>query len=214
MKIKYLGHSCIEIIGKHHIVIDSDFTKAPEPNVDFILTTHAHRDHIGRLCEIPTGLILASPDVCTIARDMGVSSDRLHPVTVGDTIANIRVLEGFSRVGGGGYSFFHLLFRWRLPDPGGTPLSFLVEDKLSLLHIGDAFDFDLEVQADILCLPWRKSPFFPEQYKHRIVAMSNQISNRYVISIHHDLPGTEANPAEIAPLIKSELLFGSEWFFE
>jgi L-ascorbate metabolism protein UlaG (beta-lactamase superfamily) len=64
MKIRFLGHSCIEIIGYRHIVIDPDFTTEPEPGVEYICVTHGHQDHIGRLAEIPTGVMVASPDVC------------------------------------------------------------------------------------------------------------------------------------------------------
>lgn len=55
MKIRFLGHSCIEIIGYRHIVIDPDFTTEPEPGVEYICVTHGHQDHIGRIAEIPTG---------------------------------------------------------------------------------------------------------------------------------------------------------------
>ena len=36
MKIRFLGHSCVEIVGKHHILIDPDFTRDPLPNVEYI----------------------------------------------------------------------------------------------------------------------------------------------------------------------------------
>ena len=46
MKVRYLGHSCVEIIGRHHILIDPDFTREPELGVEFICITHAHDDHL------------------------------------------------------------------------------------------------------------------------------------------------------------------------
>ena len=57
--------------------------------------------------------------------------------------------------------FFYILFRWRLPEPGGTPLSFLIEDEATVLHIGDAYEVELDLTPDILCLPWRTTPFGP-----------------------------------------------------
>lgn len=54
MKVHFLGHSCIEIIGYRHIVIDPDFPTEPESSVEFISVTHGRQDHIGRLAEIPT----------------------------------------------------------------------------------------------------------------------------------------------------------------
>ena len=92
MKVRYLGHSCVEIVGRYHILIDPDFTRDPEPSVECILGTHAHNDHIGRVAEVPTGLVLAAPDVCDIAARMGTSQERSRPVAPGDQIANIRVL--------------------------------------------------------------------------------------------------------------------------
>ena len=34
MKIRFLGHSCIEIMGLHHILIDPDFIREPEKGVE------------------------------------------------------------------------------------------------------------------------------------------------------------------------------------
>jgi len=48
MKIRYLGHSCVEIIGKHHILIDPDFTRDPLPDVEFICVSHAHKRSHGK----------------------------------------------------------------------------------------------------------------------------------------------------------------------
>lgn len=211
--MRFLGHSCVEIIGRTHILIDPDFTRWPKPGVEFILVTHAHRDHIGRIAEIPTGIVLAAADVCEIAVALGVPNERLHPVKAGDSLANIDILEGFSKVGGLTYNFFHYLFRGRFPDMGGTPLSFLVKDSIKLLHIGDAHECKLAVSPDILCLPWRTSPYWPKRYKQAVGAMANSIVPHYVLPIHHDLPGTEADPAEIKNWVKAEVLSGTEWKF-
>ena len=71
MRIRYLGHSCVEILGRHHILIDPDFTRDPEPGVEYICVTHAHKDHIGRAVDVPGGILLASADVCEIAVSLG-----------------------------------------------------------------------------------------------------------------------------------------------
>ena len=86
MKIRFLGHSCVEIVGKHHILIDPDFTRDPLPNVEYICVSHAHKDHIGKVAQIPTGIVVASRDVCDIASPMGVPPSGLQPVTVGERI--------------------------------------------------------------------------------------------------------------------------------
>jgi len=211
MKVRYLGHSCIEIIGKNHILIDPDFTREPEKGVEYILVSHAHRDHIARIAEIPTGIVIASEDVCDIAFDLGVSRDRLFPVSVGDQIENIRVLPGFSMVGGFIYSLFYFLFRWRLPDPGGIPLSFIIEDEITILHIGDAHKVALDITPDILCVPWRTTPFGPQKYKNQIATMVRKFSPKYIIPIHFDIEGMEADTNELYEITTCKILDGNGW---
>ncbi|MFW5898493.1 MAG: MBL fold metallo-hydrolase [Candidatus Saliniplasma sp.] len=45
MKVRWLGNSCIEIFGDHHILIDPNFLVEPEKNPDLVLVTHEHDDH-------------------------------------------------------------------------------------------------------------------------------------------------------------------------
>ena len=111
LRIRYLGHSCVEIVGKAHIVIDPDFARPPEPDIEYICATHAHLDHLGRVAELGSGQVLASASVCRIAEQMGVPRSRLHPVKPGDTVGNIRVLPGYSIVGGLKYMAMKLLFK-------------------------------------------------------------------------------------------------------
>jgi len=211
MKVRFLGHSCIEIIGQHHILIDPDFTRDPEPGVEYICITHAHKDHIGRVAAVPTGLVVAAPDVCEIAAGMGAPRQRLKPVVPGEQIANIQILPGYSRTNDPVYTFFYVLFRRRMPDRGGTPMSFLVNDACTLLHIGDAHEAPLPVTPDILCLPWRKTPFRPKRYQELLIRLAVQFGAPYVLPIHHDLPHTEADPADLRGRLKAEILDGPSW---
>ena len=211
MKIRYLGHSCVEILGKHHILIDPDFTRNPLPDVEYICVSHAHKDHIGKVAQIPTGMVLASQDVCNIALKMGVPSSRLQPVTAGERIENIDILPGFSVVKDPVYFMVSLFFRFKFPDPGGTPLSFLIHDDSEILHIGDAHQFPPEIHPDILCLPWRTSPVGPERYKSVVIEMAKKMAVPYILPIHYDLDGTEANPNELISRIDSVILNGEYW---
>jgi len=211
VKVRFLGHSCIEIKGKFHLVIDPDFTREPDEDVEYILISHAHRDHIARVAEIPTGKVIAAANVCEIAHQYGVPKDRLVPVSVGDRIGNISVYKGFSKVNDPIYALIYFLFRRRFPDPGGTPLSYLIEDEASLLHLGDAHEADLDLSPDILCLPWREAPFGAKKYKKKIFKMANQFSAKYVIPVHHDLAGTEADAAELQEGLQANLLDGAGW---
>ncbi|HWR65768.1 MAG TPA: MBL fold metallo-hydrolase [Bellilinea sp.] len=211
MKIRYLGHSCVEILGKHHILIDPDFTHPPLPDVEFICVSHAHKDHIGKIASVSSGLILAAPDVCEIAHKMGIPASRLKPVKAGEQIENIKILPGFSAVKDLMYIVVNLFFRFRLPDPGGTPLSFLIQDEADLLHIGDAHEAPLTVRPDILCLPWRTTPFGSKRYKSSLIRTAKQFDAPYILPIHFDLPGTEASPLEIRERISATVLIGENW---
>ncbi len=212
MKIRYLGHSCVEIVGRHHILIDPDFTRSPLPDVEYICVSHAHKDHLGKVVQIPTGIVLASQDVCEIASKIGVPSSRLQPVTVGERIENIEIMPGFSVVKDPVYFIISLLFRFKIPDLGGTPLSFLVHDDADLLHIGDAHQFPPEIHPDILCLPWRTSPIGPDKYKSVVIEMAKRMTVPYILPIHYDLHGSEANPNELISRIDSVILQGENWF--
>ena len=212
MKIRYLGHSCVEITGRHHILIDPDFTRDPEPSVEYVCITHAHKDHIGRVADVPNAIVLAAADVCEIAASLGVSRERLHPVVPGEQVANVQILAGYSMVNQPLYTFFYMLFRWRRPDPGGTPLSFLVQDEADLLHIGDAHEAPLSIYPDILCLPWRTTPFGPKRYKDALIRMATRFAAHYILPIHYDLPGTEADPRELTKRVHASVLEGKGWY--
>lgn len=212
MKIRYLGHSCVEIIGKHHILIDPDFTRDPEPGVEYICITHAHKDHIGRVAEVSTGMILAAADVCEIAAGLGVPRERLRPVRPVKQVANIRVLPGYSQTNGLIYTLMVILFKRRKPEPAGTPLCFFIQDEADLLHIGDAHEAPLLVSPDILCLPWRATPFGSKRYKDTLIRMANRFGAPYILPIHYDLPGTEADPRELTRRVQATVLEGKGWY--
>ena len=212
MKIRYLGHSCVEIIGQYHILIDPDFTREFEPGVEYILITHAHHDHIGRIAEVPDAHVVASEDVCNIAVEMGIARKRIKPVISGEHIANIQILPGYSMVNDLLYTFFFTIFRGRPPEPGGTPLSFLVQDEANLLHIGDAHKTPLRVRPDILCLPWRTTPFRADKYKQNVIRMAEQFTSPYVMPVHYDLPNTEANTSELRDRLDVDILDGYGWY--
>jgi len=100
----------------------------------------------------------------------------------------------------------------QLPIPdGGVPLSFLVQDDIDLLHIGDAHRYPLEIHPDILCLPWRTSPVGSEKYKSVVIETAKRMAVPYILPIHYDLPNTEADPMELKSRIDSTILDGANW---
>ncbi len=115
MKVQWLGHSCIEIIGQNHILIDPDCLRQPLPD---------------NAAEIQAGAVLAAKDVCEIDRGQGVPMRRLFAVEPGDVVDNVRMLVGYSSVGWLSELWARVWGR-RHEFPGGTPFSFLVEDDPS-----------------------------------------------------------------------------------
>lgn len=211
MEVRYRGHSCVEVRGEHHVLIDPDFIEPPAPGVEFICITHAHRDHIAKVASVDTGTVLASPDVCEVAEKLGIPRRRLRPVKPGEQVANIRTFPGSSPTNGPLYTALYLVFKQRLPDASGTPLAFMVEDELTLLHDGDAHEAREQLKPDILCMTWRTVPVRPELYRERLLDVAAAYGPRYVLPIHYDLPKAEADPRELEQELTVPVLQGRDW---
>ena len=196
MKVRYLCHSCVEVIGRHHILIDSDFTRNLMFGVEYICITHVQKDHIRWVVEVPTGCVLAAVGVCEIAGTLGVSRERLRPMTAGERVANIDIRKDFSQVNDPAYTLFHILLRRRTPENGSNPISFKVDGEATLIHIGDAPEAGLEVFPNVLYLPWRTTPFHPQKYQDILIQMGNQFAAPFIIPIHHDMPPNDASLAD------------------
>ncbi len=210
MRVRWLGHSCIEILGKKHILIDPDYLREPLPDIDYTFITHGHEDHLGKVAEVQAGAVLAAKDVCEIARGQGVPMQRLFAAEPGDIVENVQVLPGYSSVGWLAELWARLWGR-RHRFPGGTPLSFLVADDLSLLHIGDGVRAPEGINPDILCLPYRRVPFWSERFERLLIDLVKGLSPRYVIPIHHDIPPWEADPEELRGRVSGEVIVPTEW---
>lgn len=46
MRLRWLGNSCVEIWNDLHIIIDPNYIVEPERDIDYVLITHEHSDHI------------------------------------------------------------------------------------------------------------------------------------------------------------------------
>lgn len=90
-EVKFLGHSCVTITeGKHKLIIDPFLTdnptapvKADEIDVNFILLTHGHSDHVGDAIAIAKrtkALVIANYELATLCAGEGVNS---HPMHIG-----------------------------------------------------------------------------------------------------------------------------------
>ncbi|MEM3593536.1 MAG: hypothetical protein QXS27_02295, partial [Candidatus Jordarchaeaceae archaeon] len=45
MRVRWLGNSCVEILGKRHFIIDPNFLVEPQVGVELVFVTHEHPDH-------------------------------------------------------------------------------------------------------------------------------------------------------------------------
>lgn len=89
MKIRYHGHSCVELRGEKASVIIDPFISgnthaqvtADEIKVDYIYVTHGHGDHLGDTIQIAknnNALVIAPYELATYLSWQGVSSHPLH----------------------------------------------------------------------------------------------------------------------------------------
>lgn len=157
LQAHWLGHSAfhIETPGGEHILIDpflSDNPTTPdewkEPSqVDYILLTHGHEDHVGDTLEIAerTGCTVAAPVELSrlLVGKHGLNEEQAIEFNKGGTID----FEEFSvtMVSANHSSSFQGDYAG---EPGGLILSF--EDDIAIYHMGDTNIFaDLEIYGDL-----------------------------------------------------------------
>ncbi len=91
MKIKWHSHSIVEIENKEgkRLIIDPFFTGNPKAeisakdiNVDYVLVTHAHNDHIGdaqSICEANDALLVTNVEIADFFDKRGLKVHGLQP---------------------------------------------------------------------------------------------------------------------------------------
>ena len=143
MEIRWLGHSCFEVISDDdvHILIDPFISNNPscpvpveELNPDIILVTHGHSDHLGDALDISNSTnapIAAIHEVSLFLSKQGIE-------TIGVNIGGSFIFRGVK---------FTMLDAKHSSDidmveevvPGGVAASFLItfEDGTSIFHSGD-----------------------------------------------------------------------------
>lgn len=88
MQINYLGHACFVLEGNKKIIIDPFLTGNPtaarkpeEIDVDYILVTHGHRDHLGdavRIAKNCQATIVAPNELAVFCSRKGAPVHNMH----------------------------------------------------------------------------------------------------------------------------------------
>jgi len=90
-QIRFLGHSCVTITeGKHKLIIDPFITdnpqasiRADEIDVNYILLTHGHGDHVGDAISIAkrtSAMVIANFELANLCAKEGIE---IHPMHIG-----------------------------------------------------------------------------------------------------------------------------------
>lgn len=90
MKIRWLGHACLEVFSEKQLLIDPDFLVEPKSTPDLILLTHEHDDHYNRkkCVKLIGETLVYAPD--TALKKFGLKG---LAVKTGDKIDGIKILE-------------------------------------------------------------------------------------------------------------------------
>lgn len=89
VELTYLGHSCFGVRGGGSTLIIDPFltgnplaaAKADEVEVDFVLVSHAHGDHLGDaipIAERTGATVIANHEIATYAGEKGVTAHGMH----------------------------------------------------------------------------------------------------------------------------------------
>lgn len=153
---RWLGHSAFKLVSPAgiHILIDPflrnntttpDEWKEPD-EVDYILLTHGHEDHVGDTLEIAerTGCnVVSNVELSGLLKKHGLAEDQAIEFNKGGTISFDDV--SVTLVSANHSSSFKGEYAG---DPGGLIVSF--EDDITIYHLGDTNIFyDLELYGDL-----------------------------------------------------------------
>lgn len=91
MKIRWLGNSCVEVTEERCILIDPNYIVEPDEEVDLVLVTHEHTDHIDKdkLNTLRYKKLIAPASTLELHNLKGI------PAKVGEIIEGVEILESW-----------------------------------------------------------------------------------------------------------------------
>lgn len=217
MKIRYHGHSCVELKGDNASIIIDPFISgnshtdisANDINVDYIYVTHGHGDHIGDAAEIAKNnkaVLIAPYELATYMSWQGVKTHSLHiggsyPFDFGRVKA-VPAYHGSSFIDAEKKEIIYL----------GMPSGVIIElDGKKIYHAGDTGLFgDMKLlereEIDIAFLPIGDNfTMVPDD----ALLAAEWIKARKIIPIHYNtFPVIEQNPDKFIEQLNSRGITG------
>jgi len=208
MKIKWIGHSALKLIGSDIVYIDPFLSGNPTATetlndvnkADVVVVTHDHGDHLGDafpICKKTGATLVSIYEIAQKAADEGITAEMMNiggSVRVKNTVVSL-------------VPAFHTA------DLGGTPVGAIVElDGKIIYHAGDTgLSMEMKLigemyQPDIAFLPidgrFNMTP--------RLAAKAVELLNvKKVVPFHYNtFPAIESSPEEFMNLVgnKSEVI--------
>ncbi|NPA47119.1 MAG: MBL fold metallo-hydrolase [Thermococci archaeon] len=196
MKIVWHGHSCFWIESRGvKLLIDPypDVDDDKIGDVDYILITHEHSDHYGKvelLSRLRDAEVIGPRPVCTMAEEEGVK--RIREVRAGETLD----LDGVT-------------VRTLLVEHPSSqyPMAYLIKGDRNLLHTGDTYPTpllrNLGERIDILLVPISGRSTANEMEAAQII---EDLRPRITIPMHY---GTysEGDPEKLRKILMENRIF-------
>lgn len=195
MEITWLGHSAIELRGSRTVLIDPFLTGNPTCpttvekvcDVDVVIVTHHHGDHVGdafAICKNTGATLVGVHEIAVEAEAEGIKAEGMN---IGGTIE----VKGVT---------VHMVQAWHSAEKG-DPTGVVIElDGKNIYHAGDTgLTYDMKLigeffHPDLSFLP------IGDRYTMGVPSATRAvefIQTKKVIPIHYDtFPIVEADPEE------------------
>ncbi|MDI6851949.1 MAG: metal-dependent hydrolase [bacterium] len=219
-KIVYFGHSAFLVISqKNKTILIDPWISNPVNNkklesvvneVDYILVTHAHSDHIGDAVEIARNYnseIISNFEITNYLGSKGIS--KLSGMNIGGTLKRGEI--SFTMVEA---SHSSTILEGERSIPGGNPCGFIItlEDRFKIYHMGDTglfggLNYIAELyKPDLVMIPiGGHYTMGIEEAAYALKILKPSI----IIPMHYrTFPVIDANPEKLIELLPSELKEG------